>query len=173
MLYQAYQANDDVLAPIRLVAEATRGFLSHPWPFFGNHPLMRGAAAACEMVSRFAVSEEAVVHHPFCTLLHFAKDSKLTQPRVLVVAPLSGHFATLLRGTVETLLPDHDVYITDWVNARNVPLVYGRFDLDNFIDLVIGFLHELGPRTHVVAVCQPSVPVLAAVALMAADRDKL
>ncbi len=193
MLYQAYQANDDVLAPIRLIAEATRGFLSHPWPFFGDHPLMRGAAAACEMVSRFSisherpdfgitetqiggravrVSEEAVIHHPFCTLLHFAKDSKVVQPRVLVVAPLSGHFATLLRGTIETLLPDHDVYITDWANARNVPLIHGRFDLDDFIDLVADFLRELGPETHIIAVCQPSVPVLAAVALMATDGDR-
>jgi poly(3-hydroxybutyrate) depolymerase len=192
MLYQAYQANDDVLAPIRLLAEATRGFLSQPWPF-GDNPFLRGAAAACEMVSRsgirhqrpefgiaevlvggkaVAVKEEAVISHPFCTLLHFAKDTKAVQPRVLVVAPLSGHFATLLRGTVETLLADHDVYVTDWVNARNVPLVHGRFDLDDFIDAVIDFLHVLGPRTHVVAVCQPSVPVLAAVALMAEQGDK-
>jgi poly(3-hydroxybutyrate) depolymerase len=193
MLYQAYQANDDVLAPIRLMAEATRGLLTQPWPFISDNPFVRSIAAACEMVSRsgirhqrpdfgiaetivdgrtVAVTEQAVVRHPFCTLLHFAKDRAVIQPRVLVVAPLSGHFATLLRGTVETLLPDHDVYITDWMNARNVPLVYGRFDLDDFIDLVVGFLHELGPRTHVVAVCQPSVPVLAAVSLMAADGDK-
>jgi poly(3-hydroxybutyrate) depolymerase len=193
MLYQAYQANDDVLAPIRLMAEATRGLLTQPWPFISDNPFVRSIAAACEMVSRsgirhqrpdfgiaetivdgrtVAVTEQPVVRHPFCTLRHFAKDSAVVQPRVLVVAPLSGHFATLLRGTIETLLPDHDVYITDWINARNVPLVYGRFDLDDFIDLVIGFLHELGPRTHVVAVCQPSVPVLAAVALMAADGDK-
>jgi poly(3-hydroxybutyrate) depolymerase len=193
MLYQAYQANDDVLAPIRLLAEATRGFLSQPWPFFGDNPFLRGAAAACEMVSRsgirhqrpefgiaevlvggkaVAVREETVISHPFCTLLHFAKDIKAVQPRVLVVAPLSGHFATLLRGTVETLLADHDVYVTDWINARNVPLVHGRFDLDDFIDVVIDFLHVLGSRTHVVAVCQPSVPVLAAVALMAEEGDK-
>src|SRR5260221_4789043 len=118
MLYQAYQANDDVVAPFRLMAEATRGFLSHPWPFFGDHPLVRGAAAACEMVSRsgirhhrpefgiseanvrgrtVAVTEQVVARHPFCKLLHFAKDSKVAQPRILVVAPLSGHFATLLR----------------------------------------------------------------------------
>jgi poly(3-hydroxybutyrate) depolymerase len=194
MLYQAYQANDDMLAPLRLVAEATRGFLSHPWPFFGDHPLVRGAAAACEMVSRsgirhhrpefgitetlvegrpVAVLEEVVARHPFCKLLHFVKDTKVAQPRVLVVAPMSGHFATLLRGTVETLLLDHDVYITDWVNARDVPLVHGRFDLDDFVDLVVGFLHVLGPDTHIVAVCQPSVPVLAAVSLMAADGDRL
>lgn len=193
MLYQAYQAHDDVLTPIRLMAQAARGFWSQPWPLIGDHPFMRGAAAACEMLSRsgishqrpdfgiaetrvegktFAVEERLVMHHPFCTLLHFAKeDCRVEQPRVLVVAPLSGHFATLLRGTIETLLPDHDVYVTDWINARNVPLIYGRFDLDDFIDLVIGFLRHLGPKTHVIAVCQPSVPVLAAVSLMAAEAD--
>jgi poly(3-hydroxybutyrate) depolymerase len=175
------------------MAEAARGFWSQPWPLIGDHPLMRGAAAACEMLSRsgmshqrpdfgiaetrvdgrvVAVTEEAVIRHPFCTLLHFAKqDCPVEQPRVLVVSPLSGHFATLLRGTVETLLQDHDVYITDWINARNVPLIHGRFDLDDFIDLIIGFVRELGKETHVVAVCQPSVPVLAAVSLMAMDGD--
>ncbi|MBV9521795.1 MAG: polyhydroxyalkanoate depolymerase, partial [Alphaproteobacteria bacterium] len=193
MLYQAYQAHSDVLTPIRLMAEAARGFLSQPWPMVGDHPLVRGAAAAFEMVSRTGIRhqrpefgiaattvegrvvpvvEEAVISHPFCTLLHFAKPGcAAVQPRTLVVAPLSGHFATLLRGTVETLLPDHDVYICDWINARNVPLFHGRFDLDDFIDTVLAFLHHLGPRTHLVAVCQPSVPVLAAVSLMAAEGD--
>src|SRR5713101_3632889 len=192
MLYQAYQVNDDVLAPIRLMAEATRGLLTQPWPFISDNPFVRSIAAACEMVSRsgishqrpdfgitetivggrtVAVTEQPVVRHPFCALLHFAKDSAVVQPRILVVAPLSGHFSTLLRGTVETLLPDHDVYLTDWINARNVPLLYGRFDLDDHIDLVASFLRELGPETHIIAVCQPSVPVLAAVALLAADND--
>jgi poly(3-hydroxybutyrate) depolymerase len=192
MLYETYQAHSDVLTPIRLMAEAARGILSQPWPVIADNPLVRGAAAACELVSRAGMShsrpdfrirttnvagravevvEEAVLRHPFCTLLHFAKDAAVEQPRVLVVAPLSGHFATLLRGTVETLLPDHDVYITDWINARNVPLFYGRFDFDDYVDTVIDFLRALGPRTHVVAVCQPSVPVLAAAALMAAGGD--
>lgn len=193
MLYQAYQAHDDVLTPVRLMAEAARSFFSQPWPLFGDHPLMRGAAAACEMVSRsgirhrrpdfgiaetmvggraVAVVEEAALRHPFCTLRHFAKRGCAErQPRVLVVAPLSGHFATLLRGTVETLLPEHDVYITDWINARNVPLYHGRFDLDDFIDLVVALVRHLGPETHIIAVCQPSVPVLAAVSLMAAEGD--
>jgi poly(3-hydroxybutyrate) depolymerase len=175
------------------MAEAARGFWNHPWPWIAEHPLMRSAAAACEMLSRsgvrherpefglaqtwidgeaVAVVEEAALAHPFCQLLHFAKpDCRVEQPRVLVVAPLSGHFATLLRGTVESLLLEHDVYITDWINARNVPLVHGRFDLDDFIDLVIAFLRHLGPQTHVIAVCQPSVPVLAAVSLMAAAGD--
>jgi poly(3-hydroxybutyrate) depolymerase len=155
--------------------------------------MVRSAAAAFEMVSRSGishqrpdfgltetridgrtvpVSEEAVLRHPFCTLLHFAKPADVAkQPRILLVAPMSGHFATLLRGTVETLLPDHDVYVTDWINARNVPVVHGRFDLDDFIDTVIAFVRHLGPQTHLVAVCQPSVPVLAAVSLMAAEGD--
>jgi poly(3-hydroxybutyrate) depolymerase len=192
MLYESYQAHSDAFAPIRLMADAARGILNQPWPMLGDHPMVRGAAAACEMVSRarmhherpdFAVShveiagesvpvsEEAVVRHPFCTLLHFRKELEIEQPRVLVVAPLSGHFSTLLRGTVQTLLPDHDVYITDWVNARNVPLLYGRFDLDDYIELVSSFIRALGPETHIVAVCQPSVPVLAAAALLAADGD--
>ncbi|HUB97655.1 MAG TPA: polyhydroxyalkanoate depolymerase, partial [Stellaceae bacterium] len=109
--------------------------------------------------------------HPFCNLLHFEKDEDIDEPRVLLVAPLSGHFSTLLRGTVERLLCDHDVYITDWVNARDVPLLHGRFDLDDYIDLVIHYIRRLGPRVNVVAVCQPSVPTLAAVALMAAGND--
>ncbi len=192
MLYETYQAHSDAFAPVRLLAIAVRGLLSQPWPLLAHHPVIRCAAAACEMVARagmwherpdFAirgtcvegrampVSEVATVRHPFCTLLHFQKETPVVQPRVLVVAPLSGHFATLLRGTVETLLPEHDVYITDWINARNVPLLYGRFDLDDYIDLVVSFMRELGPDTHVIAVCQPSVPVLAAVSLLAADND--
>ncbi|HTC19168.1 MAG TPA: polyhydroxyalkanoate depolymerase [Stellaceae bacterium] len=193
MLYETYQAQSDALAPIRFLAQNLRGMLSQPWPIFAYHPLVRGAAAACEMVARagmgherppfgiksvaiagktVAVSEAVVARHPFCTLLHFKKEEVAHPgPRVLVVAPLSGHFATLLRGTVETLLQDHDVYVTDWANARNVPMLYGRFDLDDHIDLMIAYMRELAPDLHVVAVCQPSVPVLAAVALMAADRD--
>jgi poly(3-hydroxybutyrate) depolymerase len=96
---------------------------------------------------------------------------EVAQPKLLVVAPLSGHFATLLRGTVATVLPDHDVYLTDWVNARNVPVQHGRFDLDDTIELTIAFIRRLGPGCHVMAVCQPSVPVLAAVSLMAAAGD--
>jgi poly(3-hydroxybutyrate) depolymerase len=192
MLYETYQAQSDAFAPVRLMAHAAQGFLSQPWPLLADHPLVRGAAAAAEMVARagmsherpdfritatkvggktVAVREEAVIRHPFCTLLHFRKECAVAQPRVLVVAPLSGHFATLLRGTVETLLPEHDVYITDWINARNVPLLYGRFDLDDHIDLTMSFLRALGPDLNVIAVCQPAVPVLAAVALLAADND--
>ena len=193
MLYETYQAHSDAFAPVRWMAHALQGLLNQPWPLLAHHPVIRSAAAACEMVARAGmwherpdfgirgtcidgravpVDEVAVMRHPFCTLLHFRKTIDIHQPRVLVVAPLSGHFATLLRGTVETLLPDHDVYITDWINARNVPLLYGRFDLDDYTDLVIAFLRELGPETHVIAVCQPAVPVFAAVALLAADNDE-
>jgi polyhydroxyalkanoate depolymerase len=120
------------------------------------------------------VQEQVVARTPFCTLLRFAKDLPAhapPQPKVLLVAPMSGHFATLLTGTVRTMLPDHDVYLTDWHNARDVALEHGPFGLDECVDLVRDFLQVLGPRAHVIAVCQPCVPVLAAVALMAEDRN--
>jgi poly(3-hydroxybutyrate) depolymerase len=192
MLYDTYQAHNDVFAPIRLGAEFCRAVLTQPWPLIKDAPFVRGTAAALELLSNagmshgrpdfgirsvkiggedVAVIEETVASHPFCRLLHFRKEASREEPTVLVVAPLSGHFSTLLRGTVQTLLPDHNVYITDWVNARNVPLLYGRFDLDDFVDVVIRFVRLLGPGIHVMAVCQPSVPVLAAVSLLAAGGD--
>ena len=191
MLYYAYQAQCDVLAPLRMFAEAAHGLFQQSWPGDG-HPLIRGTAAALNLFSNtrisherpkfgidrviaggdeVALSEEAVAIHPFCRLLHFKKAADLEQPKLLVVAPLSGHFSTLLRGTVAALLPDHDVYLTDWVNARNIPLEEGRFGLDDEIDLIVDFLRRLGPGTHIMAVCQPSVPVLAAVARMAMVDD--
>jgi poly(3-hydroxybutyrate) depolymerase len=191
MLYEAYQAQADAFVPIRWMAQAAQGVLNQPWPLMAYHPLVRSAAAACEMVARagawherpdfriadvtiageaVAVHEEILQRTPFCKLVHFKKEGFLPeQPRILVVAPFSGHFATLLRGTVETLLIDHDVYITDWVNARSVPLLYGRFDLDDYIDLLVTFMRSLGPDLNIVAVCQPSVPALAATALLAAE----
>jgi poly(3-hydroxybutyrate) depolymerase len=192
MLYDAYQAQNDIFGPIRLIAGTASEWLGQRWLPMGEMPFVRGAAAAMELFSHaglsherpdfridkltvdgneVAVSEEIVASHPFCNLLHFRKDLVRDEPTVLVVAPLSGHFATLLRGTVETLLADHNVYLTDWVNARDVPLLYGRFGLDDFVDLVIRFIRHLGPRTHVMAVCQPSVPVLAAVSLLAGGND--
>jgi len=118
------------------------------------------------------VVEEVALDLPFGDLLHFAKpDVETPQPKMLVVAPLSGHFSTLLRSTVQTLLADHDVYITDWKNARDVPESAGRFGFDDYVDYVIRFIHELGPKSHVLAVCQPCVPALAAIALMAQDKD--
>jgi polyhydroxyalkanoate depolymerase len=138
--------------------------LTHTRPPFAIDTVMVGN----ELVP---VTEEAALVASFGTLLRFRKDIAVQQPRVLVVAPLSGHFATLLRSTVQTLLADHDVYITDWHNARDVSLVEGRFGFDDYIDHVIRFLEHLGPGAHVVAVCQPCVQVLAAAALMAEDNN--
>ena len=119
-----------------------------------------------------AVREEVMLDLPFGDLLHFAKDEvEAAQPRVLVVAPMSGHFSTLLRSTVQTLLQDHDVYITDWKNARDVPLSAGRFGFEDYVDYVIRFFEEMGPGAHLVSVCQPCVPALAAVALMSEDKN--
>jgi poly(3-hydroxybutyrate) depolymerase len=192
MLYDTYQIQSDVLAPIRLMAEFFRGVLTQPWPLIENAPFVRGTAAAMELLSNAGMShdrpdfgihsvvihgeevpvaEEVVASHPFCNLLHFRKGGSSDEPAILVVAPLSGHFSTLLRGTVQTLLPEHNVYITDWVNSRNVPLLHGRFGLDDFVDVLIRFIRLLGPDLHVMAVCQPSVPVLAATSLLAAAGD--
>jgi poly(3-hydroxybutyrate) depolymerase len=117
------------------------------------------------------VIEEAADETPFGTLLHFRKDSPVVQPRVLLVAPMSGHFATLLRGTVQVMLPEHDVYITDWKNARDIPLSEGRFGFDEFVDHIMRFVRVMGPSSHIVAVCQPTVAALAAAAVMAETGD--
>jgi poly(3-hydroxybutyrate) depolymerase len=124
---------------------------------------------------KIPVTIESVWQRPFCRLLHFerafTRPPRRPQPKLLIVAPMSGHYPTLLRGTVETFLPNHDVYITEWIDARMVPLSEGRFDLDTYIDYVVSILHALDGDVHVIAVCQPSVPVMAAVALMEADND--
>jgi len=192
MLYQAYQAYADAMAPLRAIAEAASRIVERPWSGFAAAGAQRNFAAACAFLARARlthrrppfgiasvpvgnraaeVSEEIVVETPFCTLLHFAKDPPADQPRVLLVAPMSGHFATLLRGTIRTMLPDHDIYVTDWHNARDVNLSAGDFGFDDFIDHVIDFLELLGPGTHVLAVCQPAAAVLAAVALMAQEGN--
>jgi poly(3-hydroxybutyrate) depolymerase len=187
MLYQAYQAKDDFVAPIRWAARWAGASLA---PFSG--PALRQARAALEMISRYEithaspgfgietvpvgnrevpVTERIVLDLPFGRLLHFAKDIDTPQPRVLVCAPLSGHFATLLRATIATLLRDHDVYVTDWANARDVPLSAGRFGVEDYVGYVIRFLEEIGPGSHILAVCQPCVQTLAAVAVMSEDRN--
>jgi polyhydroxyalkanoate depolymerase len=187
MLYQSYQIQDDVVAPLRWAARWGR-LLAGPAAL----PLRRSYIAALEMLSRFELSharpdfeietvrvgnrdvpvtEEVVLDLPFGSLLRFAKDVDTPQPRLLVAAPLSGHFATLLRGTVATLLRDHDVYITDWKNARDVPLEAGHFGVEDYVDYLIRFLEAMGPGAHVLAVCQPCVQTLAAVAVMSEDRN--
>ncbi|MFN4089595.1 MAG: polyhydroxyalkanoate depolymerase [Alphaproteobacteria bacterium] len=192
MLYTAYQAHADVMDPIRALAGVAGATLRRGAELAPGNPFLRSFAALNEMVARsrlthsrpafgiervrvgnadVAVTEEAALSTPFGTLLHFRKEIDATQPRVLLVAPMSGHFATLLRGTVETMLPEHDVYITDWHNARDVPLSAGRFGFDEYVDHVVGFLEAIGPGGHVIAVCQPCVQALAAVAVMSADRN--
>jgi poly(3-hydroxybutyrate) depolymerase len=191
LLYFGYQTNADLLAPLLNAARLGQASLS--WVNGKTeHAAFRRIAASLELVSRFqltherpaygvtrvkagnqdvAVFEEAALKTPFGTLLHFRKEMEACGPKVLVVAPLSGHFATLLRNTVETLLADHDVYITDWTNARDVPLSAGPFGFDDYLDHVMDFLRAIGPRTHVVAVCQPCVQTLAAAAVMAEQND--
>jgi poly(3-hydroxybutyrate) depolymerase len=192
MLYDIHELQHTALAPVRFVAEALQHFYTNPWVPAAYTGFGRTVAAGCELVERttrqykkpsfgltltaidgecVAVREERILTSDFFSLLHFVRQAERLDPRVLIVAPLSGHFATLLRGTVEDMLPAHDVYITDWTDAREVPLRKGPFDLDDCIDAVIRCLRHLGPNVHVLAVCQPSVPVLAAVALMAGLDD--
>ena len=193
MLYTAYQAQSDLTAPIRVMSGATARLLTDLSPGLTDRWMVRSTLATSEIVARWglthrrpafgiasavvegrevAVREEAVLRTPFGTLLRFAKDTDAVQPRVLIVAPLSGHFATLLRATVRTMLPDHDVFITDWHNARDIPVGHGRFGLDEYIDHLVDFLRAMGPGAHVVAVCQPCVPALAAATVMAEDGDE-
>src|SRR4029077_3906493 len=191
MLYVAYQLHSDIMVPVRTWAGMAAN--SGGAPLLADHPAMRNLTAVYELIARAGlthtrppfgidrvtvgnreveVREEAAHVTPFGTLLHFKKDIATAQPRVLMVAPLSGHFSTLLRATVRTMLPEHDVYVTDWHNARDVPLTAGRFGFDEYIDHLIKFLDVMGPGTHVLAVCQPCVAVLAAVAVMAQAGNK-
>jgi poly(3-hydroxybutyrate) depolymerase len=186
MLYLAYQLQSDFMTPVR--TWASMAINAGGAPLLSDSPAMRNLTAVYELIARaglthtrppfaidsitvgnreVAVQEEVAAQTPFGTLLHFKKDIAVTQPRVLMVAPLSGHFSTLLRATVRTMLPDHDVYITDWHNARDVPLTAGRFGFDEYIDHLIKFLEVLGPGSHILAVCQPCVAALAATAIMA------
>jgi poly(3-hydroxybutyrate) depolymerase len=197
MLYHHYELQRLALAPMRVAAGSALSLLDMPENPLRETPAGRFTAAMLDsfehLTRRFgkprfglnettvdghtvAVIEENVVDLPWCSLKHFRRDlpggrRRRPDPAVLMVAPMSGHHATLLRGTVEAFLPDHDVYITDWRDARIMPWAGPDFDLDDYINYVIEFLHTLGPQTHVVAVCQPAVPVLAAVALMNAARD--
>jgi poly(3-hydroxybutyrate) depolymerase len=171
-----------------LTARALRAL---PGPV-GGAPGVRHVRAACEIVSRarpthvrpafgidsvtvdgeqVAVAQRPASSTPFATLLHFAKPTVPNQPRVLVVGPMSGHFTTLVRPTIRTLLADHDVHVLDWHNARDIPKEHGAFGLDEYVEHVMDALRQLGPGTHVVAICQPAVPVLAAVSLLAAADD--
>ena len=192
MLYQAYQNQSDLMSPLRLMAQSMG---ANFWLNKTEGSPLRKMSAAMEVFSRLrlthsrpaygitqvkmgdqtvAVTEEVVTSLPFGTLLRFKKDvpaGAIYQPPVLLVAPLSGHFATLLRETARTLLQDHDVYITDWHNARDVSLQHGAFGLDDYVEHLIRFTETIGPGTHLVAVCQPCVAALAATAVMAEDNN--
>src|ERR1700743_792262 len=190
MLYLAYQLQSDIMTPVR--TWAGMAINAGGPPLLSGHPAMRNLTAVYELIARAGlthkrppfgidsvmvgnreveVREEAAAVTPFGTLLHFKKDITTAQPRVLMVAPLSGHFSTLLRATVKTMLPDHDVYITDWHNARDVPLAAGRFGVDEYTDHIIKFLEVMGPGTPVLAVGQPCFATLAATTVMAQDGN--
>ncbi|MGV8995438.1 MAG: polyhydroxyalkanoate depolymerase [Parvibaculaceae bacterium] len=192
MLYYAYQLQSDLMKPVRAMADAAANLINGSALAYYDNPALRHMSAAFEMISRAGLShtrppfgidftvvgnEEVPVTEvpafvtPFGTMLHFKKEGVAQQPRVLVVAPLSGHFATLLRNTVEVLLPEHDVYITDWHNARDIGTEHGRFGFDEYVDHVIQFLEELGPGAHLVSVCQPCAHAFAAVAVMAQTNN--
>ncbi len=196
LYYELYELNHAVLSPLRAAADATRIYFQNPLNPLTHTPFGRSMAAAAEVFERTTrrygkpdwdiaettvrgervpVTPRVVWERPFCQLLHFEKLSRgngYEEPKLLIVAPMSGHYASLLRGTVMTMLPDHDVYVTDWVDARMVPLAEGNFDLDDFIDYLISIFHFIGPDVNVMAVCQPSVPVLAAAALMEGAGDR-
>lgn len=195
MLYHFYEWNHAALTPLRAMADATRLFYQNPLNPLSQTSAGRSMAAAAELFERTTrvygkpefgieetfvagqrvpVQDRVVWEKPFGRLLHFDRELPKRHgkdPRFLLVAPMSGHYATLLRGTVEALLPYGDVHITDWTDARKVPATDGRFDLDDYVDYLIEMLQFLGPDTHVIGVCQPAVPVMMAVALMEAVED--
>ncbi len=194
-MYELYEWNHAVLAPFRAMADATRTFYQNPMNPLAGTEMGRTVAAMAELFERTTrvyskpewqihdtlvgglrvpVVDRTVMTKPFARLVHFERalpKERPANPRFLIVAPMSGHYATLLRGTVEALLPYAEVYITDWIDARLVPLTEGRFDLDDYVDYIIEMLHFLGPDTHVIGVCQPAVPVMMAAARMAHDED--
>jgi poly(3-hydroxybutyrate) depolymerase len=195
-MYWLYEVSHAALNPARAYADATRLYFKSPVNPLSFTTFGKSMAAACELFERTTrrygrpewhidstmvggervpVQIATVWERPFCRLLHFERGlvhaPRRPQPKILLIAPMSGHYPTLLRGTVEAFLPNHDVYLTEWVDARMVPLADGAFNLDDYIDYVISILHKLQGDTHVIAVCQPSVPVLAAIALMEAEDD--
>ncbi|MET0970294.1 MAG: polyhydroxyalkanoate depolymerase [Tardiphaga sp.] len=195
-MYWMHEMARASMGPARVMSDVTKMMFENPFNPFAKTEFGKSVAAGCEVFERTTrrygkpewglndtqvngvrtpIEIRSVWEKPFCRLLYFDRQHprplRAPQPRVLIVAPMSGHYATLLRGTVEAFLPTHDVYITDWADARQVPLAEGRFDLDDYIDYVIEMFHVLGGNVHVLAVCQPAVPVLAAVSVMEARND--
>ncbi|MDP3084512.1 MAG: polyhydroxyalkanoate depolymerase [Rubrivivax sp.] len=200
MLYQLYEAQRALMAPFSEFASASAKLFDHPLSPFAHTPLAQRVSAGFDLMHRLAkdyekpqfnitsatvggvdvaVQEQVVTTKPFCRLLRFkrftdkpqALEQMKGQPTVLVVAPLSGHHSTLLRDTVKSLLHDHKVFITDWTDARMVPADQGPFHLDDYVHYIIDFIRQVGPAVHVISVCQPTVPVLAAVSLMASNGE--
>jgi poly(3-hydroxybutyrate) depolymerase len=193
-IYTLHEMQHAALAPVQMMAHMSKFWFHSPMNPLSYTPMGRQAAAASELVERLTkrytkpvfgieevvcdykpvkIEEETLEEQPFCRLLHFKKlGHTKKEPKLLIVAPMSGHFATLLRGTVWDLLPHADIYITDWTDARDVPIHEGDFDLTTYVDYVIHYLTVLGPGAHVMAVCQPSVPVMAATAIMNAAGDE-
>jgi poly(3-hydroxybutyrate) depolymerase len=196
MHYYSYELAHALMHPVRLMTRAVKAQIEAPFNPFANTELAKNIAAACEvfegMTRRYGkpefgiketkihgltvpVKEEIVLKKTFCNLLHFDRDESVVgkryDPKVLLIAPMSGHYATLLRGTVEAMIKEHNLYITDWSDARDIPLYEGDFGFEDFVDYIIEFIQFLGPNTHVIAVCQPAVPALAAVAVMATNDD--
>lgn len=193
-IYTIMEMNRFYSSPTSITLDFMSEFLNGPYNIFYKNPISQAMRANIEIIDRmtkvypkpefgiqnvtigkdtYKISEENALHKTFCNLIHFKKISlKKKQPKLLIVAPMAGHYATLLRGTVSGLLPDTDVYITDWVNACEVPVSKGSFDMDDYIDYIIDFLTLLGPDVHVLAVCQPTVPVLAAVSIMSDEKSK-
>ncbi len=193
-LYHLHELQHAGMKPLNIMAQVGQVFYRNPLLPFNYTQAGKQAAAAAELLERMtreyhkpefgikhteingkkvAVQQKTVTDEPFCKLIHFERATKADSPRLLIVAPMSGHHATLLRGTVEAMLPFADVYITDWKDARNVPVSAGKFDVEDYITYVMDFIRLLGPNVHLMAVCQPSVPVFAAAAIMNEDKDKL
>ena len=191
MLYDAYEVQRSLLSGASTLANLGAGWMQNPAnPLFYSQmgPIVASALEVFAHASaprgkpefgiertvvegkQVAVREEIVLRKPFGQLKHFRKEGAPAGPKLLMVAPMSGHYATLLRGTVERMIPGHDVYITDWRDAKLVPIEDGNFDLDDYIDYLIEFMEHIGPDAHMLAVCQPAVPAFAAAALMSADR---
>jgi len=196
MLYQMHEMNRTLLSPLIQWAEASSKLFTNPVSPFAHTPFAQRIAAGYELMfrlgkdyekpsfgitsvdidgKRVSVIEDIELEKPFCKLLHFRKESRNSkqtkQPKILLVAPLSGHHATLLRDTVKTLLTEHDVYITDWTDARMVAMEHGAFHLHDYVYYVQDFIRHLGPNLNVISVCQPTVPVLAAISLMASNKE--
>ena len=188
MIYQAYQAQTDLMGPMRAFAQVAVDMLDGPFSSMFDRSALQPLSAAYQMMARakltharpafdiasvrvgnadVPVSEEIVHQAAFGSLLRFRKHTDVKQPRVLLIAPLSGHYATLLRGTIKTLLTEHDVYVTDWHNARDIPVSEGRVGFDEYVDYIIRFLEVIGPGAHLIAVCQPCVQALVAASVMA------